>query len=131
MKHIILVAALIALTFSTAFAGERPTKAENDAAIKASRTLLTTKISDLEKNVADHNTQAAQAAATEVQTLMRKGMGLTSIEMNLETREEQKATNVRYLNMEQAAHQYTLLSGDVAANGKQLVEYARAFIKQY
>ena len=131
MKQIILAVTLIAAIFTSALAGERPTKAENAAAMKTGRTLLTAKTSELETTVNNHNIQAAQNAATEVLALMRKGMAQTNVEINFQTGDQQKAGFAHYNDLEKVVYEYTLLSKNVAANGKQLVEHAQAFIKKY
>lgn len=131
MKHLFLAVALLTVTFATALAGGRPTKAENDAAMKAGRTQIANKTMDLEKSVLSHNVVAAQAAVREVQALMAKGMQQMSHEINMETGDQQKASFAHYNQAEKAVHEFTVLSKDVSANGKQLVEKAHAFIKLY
>ncbi len=131
MKHLILAAAFLTATFIPAFAGERPTKAENDAAMRNGRTELSAKVVELENNIKNHNAQQTQAVAAEVLVLMQKGMAQTRIEVDLEKGAQQKAANARFLKLEEATHQYRQLSGNVAVNGKQLVEYAQSFVKQY
>jgi len=129
MKHLILAVLFIAATFSTAFADNR--LAENAAAIKAGRTVLSVKISELENNLKNHDMQTAQAVAADVLVLMRKGMAQTMDKMNLESKDQQKAINKHYLEMEKLTYEYSLLSQDVSKNGKQLVSQAQSFMKQY
>jgi hypothetical protein len=129
MNNLILAVALIAVTFSTAFADNRLT--QNTAAIKAGRSVLSGKISTLESSLNSHNIQSAQAVANEVLDLMRKGMAQTYDKMNLDSRDKQKEINKHYLVMEKLTHQYGQLSQDVAKNGKQLVSQAQSFLKEY
>jgi hypothetical protein len=128
MKHLILAIAFIAATFTSAFA-DRLT--DNAAAIEAGNTLLAAKITALQSNLNSHNAQAAQTAATDILDLMRKGMVLTNDRMNLESKDQQKAINKHYLEMERLAHEYQGLSTNVAANGPQLVRHAQNFLKEY
>ena len=131
MKHLFLAVVLLTVTFTSALAGGRPTKAENDAAMKAGRTQITQKTTDLEKSVIDHNTVAAQAAVREVQHLMANGMQQMLHEINMETGDQQKASFAHYNQAEKAVNEFNQLSKNVSTNGKQLVEKAHAFIKLY
>jgi hypothetical protein len=132
MKHFFLTAALLIVSLSFSIAGGI-TKVENEAAIKAGRTLLTAKVHDLENNIKNNNSQAAKAAAEEVLKLMRTGMAQVRVERDLEKGDQQKAkaVNKRYLELETVAHQYSKLTNNVQANGQQLVQIAGSFIKKY
>jgi hypothetical protein len=131
MKHLVLAAALLMSTCMLAFAGEGSKKEENDAAMKLGRTQLTAKIQELEQGINNHNTRVAEKAAIEILTLMRKGMTQTRVLVDLEKGEQQKNINARYLEQEATIYKYKTLAGDVSANGKQLLEQAQSFMKQY
>jgi hypothetical protein len=130
MKRIILAMVMIVTTFGSALAGGL-TKAENDAAIQSGHQLIATKTAQLESNLKAHNTQAAQTAANEILTLIRKGMRQGDTRIQLEAADKKAEANTKYLQMESACHQFTKLSTNVSANGPQLVEKAKEFLKVY
>ena len=132
MKHIMLAAALFAASLTSAFAGERPTKAENTAAMQTGRKMLAAKTTDLEKSVASHNTQAAESAAMDVLVLMRRGVGQTRTSSDFESSStQQKAIIAHMLDMEHMVHDFTELTRDMSANGTKLVDQAHVFMKAY
>jgi hypothetical protein len=130
MKRIILAIIMIVTTFGSALAGGL-TKAENDATIQAGHQLIATKTAQLESNLKAHNIQAAQTVATEILTLLHKGMRHGNERIMLEAEDQKKAANTKYLQMEAAANQYKMLSTNVSANGTQLVAKAKEYLNAY
>ena len=131
MKHLILAVVMIAATITSAFADNRPTKADNEAAMKVGRTQLAAKTVELNNSINSHNTALAQSTAANVLDLMRKGMAQTYVKLNLESRDQQKEINKHYLEMERLTHEYQILSQNVPANGAKLVSHAQSFLKEY
>src|SRR5687767_12456214 len=107
MKHLLLIAALSFAAFSSAFAENRVTKAENDAAMKAGRKELAARLSIFEKNVISRNNKAIESSAVEVLELMRKGMGQVGNAVNLEKGKSQEMAAKQYNNIEKVVHDYT------------------------
>ena len=130
MKHLFLAAALVAATFCTAIAGERPSKAENEAAMKAGRKVLAVKVSELEKDINSHNAKAS-GTALDVLKLMQNGLYQSSVAISYQAAPQQKTANQSYNKMEMVVYEYKNLTKDVSGNGKQLVDHAHTFLKQY
>lgn len=130
MKRVILLVALIAASFSFAFA-EGNSKTEIDAAMKAGYKALNAKIIELETNLRQHNTDAAQAASGEVLALMRRGVSQTRQDANLLTGSERDVRYKHMLDLENIVITYMKLSGDVDLNANKLVETARNFLTEY
>ena len=131
MKHLLITFAFLTAICTAAFAGERPTKAENENAIAQGRIELKAKIQEMDNSIKNNNIQAAEAASKEVYTIMRKGMAQTMAAISLASADQQKAINARYSALEHEAHEYNKLSTNVSANGKKLLEYAKSYTKQY
>lgn len=126
-----LAAALIAATFSSAFAGGRHTKAEIDAAMKAGRKALISKTAELEADVKRHDKAAAEAAAMDVLALMRQGVANTRHDADIMSGAPAEAQMKHMLSMENIVFDYMKLAKDVANNGPQLVTTAKSFIATY
>jgi hypothetical protein len=130
MKKIMLAAALIAATFSAALA-ERPTKAANDAAMKAGHQAIVTKTSDLESSLKRHDSQAAEAATMDILALMRKGVAQTRYDADMLSGAQHDARYKHMLDMENMVHDFIEYSKDVNANGTKLVQQAKTFLTAY
>lgn len=130
MKRLFFITALITATFISAMAA-RPTKAENDAAMQVGRKALASKIIELENSVKSHNSANLNTVSSQVLDLMRRGMSQTSVEINFESGEQQKASFKHYNEIEKTLHEYTLLMKEPSANGQQLINHAQAFLKAY
>ena len=131
MKKIMLAAALIAATFSAATARVLPSKAENDAAMKAGHKALVSKTYTLETNLKQHNTAAAEATAMDILALMRKGVSQTRNDADLATGPQHEARMNDMLKMEDMVRTYLVLIKDVSANGDKLVQQAQIFLTAY
>jgi len=131
MKQLILSVAIIAATLSSAFAFEKATKAENDAAMAANRKVVAAKVAILETNVKAHNTQAVKTISQELLKLMYKGMNQSMVEINYERGDQQVASNKHYNEMEKTVYSFKLLSADPKANADQLLAQAKTFVTQY
>ncbi len=130
MKKIMLVAALIAATFSPALA-DRPTKASNDADMKAGRKALVTKTSELEADIKAHKSDEAEAVVMDILALMRHGVAQTRYDADMKTGQAHKDGLDHMLSMEMMVHDYMQLSKDVDANGQALVAQAKKFLTAY
>lgn len=130
MKKIMLAAALIAATFSAALA-ERPTKAANDAAMKAGHQAIVSKTSELEATLKRHDNQAAEAAAMDILALMRKGVAQTRYDAETLTGTQRESRMKHMLDMEGMVHDYIEYSKDVNSNGPKLVQQAKTFLTAY
>lgn len=129
---------LLGLSFCLAFATagnaeKRPTLESNEAAMKAGRIQMTNKTTELESKLKAHDIPAAQSSAANLLDLMRQGMTLTLTQLNLQTgdRKKQEVTNGHYLKMEKLTHDFQVASSNVSANGPQLVDYAKKYLKEY
>jgi hypothetical protein len=132
MKQLFLAIALIATTFSSAFAGGRLTKAENEAAMKAGHEALAAKVVQFESTLKANNTQSIESVATEIQQLMRKGMQQYMYKVTLEQGNQQTAAENHYRQLESVNHSYNqLISANASTNGTQLLSKAKDFLKLY
>jgi len=131
MKPIILAIAFLTSTCIFAFADGRITREGNQAAIKQSRTVISSRVQLLENSVKTNNATETTRLAAEVQGLLRNGMALTMHDINLAPKEDRKAINDRYLVLELASHQFNQLATNASANGSKLVEQAKTFLSKY
>src|SRR4051812_17437359 len=77
MKKFMLVAALIAATFTAAIAQRPEQKSVNDANRAAGHKALVAKTAELEADIKSHNQDAAQTVAMDCLALMKKGVQQT------------------------------------------------------
>ncbi len=133
MKHLILAAALVAATFSAAFAGDQPTKEEIHAKMKTGRKALVAKTSELEASLKRNDMDAAEGVTMDILALMRQGVGQTRTDADLMKRDspEQHAQMHHMESMEGLVHDYMQLTSDVKANGQKIADIAHAFQKTY
>ena len=130
MKQLIIAGFFLVAGVTTVFAG-RPSKAENDAAMKSGRQMVASKTTVLQQQIQSRNTAQLKSTTTELLSLMRQGMVQLNREIPLETGDQQKASFVRYNNMEKIVFEYSQLSTDPVKNSAQLLDHVKAFSKLY
>jgi hypothetical protein len=124
MKHIVFAFALLTASVTTTFAQNwvKPTATE----LTEERQSLSAKTTQLESLIAKRSTAQAEQVASELLTLMKKGVGQTR--RVAETSGEKKDAVIKtMLSMEQMVMDFRSLAADVDKNGKKLVETAKAF----
>lgn len=131
MKKIMLAAVLIATTFSFAIGRERPTKAANDAAMKAGHQALVVKTAELESSLKANKKTEAEAAAMDILALMRKGVSQTRHDADMQTGAQHDARMKHMLKMEGIVHDYMEYSRNISSNGQKMVETAKTFLNNY
>jgi hypothetical protein len=131
MKYIVFAIALAVASSSAVLAGEKPTKAQNEALIKTGHQTLTSKTGQLEAKVKANDQQAVATLAAEVQTLLQQGMMQYKHQVHLLQGTEQKDANKQFLQLERLSYQYRQLATNANANGDQLVSKAKAFLAIY
>jgi hypothetical protein len=132
MKKFMLVAALIAATFTAAFAQRPEQKSVNDANRTAGHKALVAKTAELEANIKSHNHDAAQAAAMDCLALMKKGVQQTRFDAEyMPHGKEQDARMDHMLQMEHMIHNFIEYTKDIHGSGDKLVAEAKTYLAAY
>ncbi len=136
MKHFILTAALVAATFTAAFAtGDPVTKAENEANMKAGRKVLVAKTTELEADLKQGKFSAAEAVSMDLLAIIRHGVSQTRTDANFLMKDgkhpEAKAQMQHMGDMEGLVHDYMGLTNDVKTNGPKLLDVLHKFASTY